>query len=144
MIIDILLFVVIKYTSEREVICVYNHQGAELKEIRTKLGLTLSYVGDKIGVTTNYVSLIERGKRKPSDVVMYKIAKLYNLPPIEVFGLYGSIPKEQIEKIISFPSLVKIISNIEDDKRLTDEEKEKISKTLLDEALYLLKKGKEE
>lgn len=121
----------------------YKKQGEKLKILRNSLGYTLSFVSKNLGVTTNYLSLIERGQRKPSEIIMYKISKFYELNPIEVFSLYGTVPTEQIEKIISCDSLIKIISTLSTDDRLTEEEKDKISKILQEEVFKLLDRRKE-
>lgn len=121
----------------------YIEQGKKLKNLRNSLGYTLSFVAENLDVTTNYLSLIERGKRRPSEIVMYKMSKFYKLNPMEIFSLYGTVPIEQIEKIISCPSLIKIISTLNTDDRFTKEEKNEISKILQEEVLKLLKKRKE-
>lgn len=118
----------------------YCEQGEKLKKLREKTGYSLAKVSKKIDVTSNYLSLIERGQRKPSEVVMYKLAQFYNLNPIEIFSLYGIIPTEQLEKIISSPSLVKILSHISSDDDFTDGEKEELSQAIQEEILKILEK----
>lgn len=121
----------------------YENQGEKLKQLRKSFGYTLKHVSKKLDITINYLSLIERGQRKPSEVIMYKMAEFYNLNPIEIFSLYGTVPTEQIEKIISCPSLVKILSNLSSDDRFTEEEKDGISNLLQNEISKLLKKRRE-
>lgn len=121
----------------------YNKQGEKLKILRNSLGYTLSFVAKNLGVTTNYLSLIERGQRKPSEIIMYNLARFYGLNPIEIFSLYGTIPTEQIEKLISCPDLVKILSILDIDNDFTEVEKEEISKVLQEEVLKLLNRKKE-
>ena len=121
----------------------YSEQGKRLKELRISLGYTLAFVARKLDITTNYLSLIERGERKPSEIVMYKMSEFYKLNPIEIFSLYGTIPTEQVEKIISCPSLVKIISQLSTDERFTEEEKEGISSVLQEEIFKNIEKRRE-
>lgn len=121
----------------------YSKQGKRLKELRASLGYTLAFVAKKLDITTNYLSLIERGERKPSEIVMYKMSEFYKLNPIEIFSLYGTIPTEQVEKIISCPSLVKIISQLSTDERFTEEEKEGISSVLQEEIFKIIEKRRE-
>ncbi len=120
----------------------YEKQGEKIKNLRKSFGYTLEFVSNKLGITTNYLSLIERGERKPSEVVMYKMSEFYNLNPIDIFSLYGTIPAEQIEKIISCPSLVKILSHLSEDDIFTEEEKAEISNILQEETLKILNKRK--
>lgn len=121
----------------------YELQGKKLKSLRNSFGYTLSFVSKKLNITTNYLSLIERGQRKPSEVIMYKLAEFYELNPIEIFSLYGVVPTSELEKIISCPSLVEILSNIDSDKDFTEEEKLALSTILKEEIFKLLKNRKE-
>ena len=118
----------------------YKAQGIKLREFREKSRCTLNNVAKKTNITTNYLSLIERGQRKPSEIVMYSLAKFYQVNPLEIFSLYGIIPTKELEKIVSSPSLIKILSSISADDSFTDEEKELISKTLQEEVENLLQK----
>lgn len=121
----------------------YKIQGEKLKQLRNSFGYTLSFVSKRLNITTNYLSLIERGERKPSEVIMYNMAKFYNLNPIEIFSLYGIVPTKELEKVISCPNLVEILSNIDSDSGFTEEEKESLSNILKEEILKLLDKRKE-
>ncbi|MGG4039015.1 helix-turn-helix domain-containing protein [Heyndrickxia ginsengihumi] len=51
--------------------------GKLLKLKRIELGLTLEKVANKVGVTANYISLIERGKNTPNADILDKLADLY-------------------------------------------------------------------
>ena len=75
---------------------------------------------------------------------MYNMAKFYNLNPIEIFSLYGIVPTKELEKVISCPNLVEILSNIDSDSGFTEEEKESLSNILKEEILKLLDKRKEQ
>ena len=74
---------------------------------------------------------------------MYKLAEFYNLNPIEVFSLYGIIPTKELEKVISCPSLVDILTQIDSDDGFTEEEKKGLSNILQEEILKMLNKRKE-
>lgn len=118
----------------------YKEQGKKLKELREAKGSTLARVAKKLEVTTNYLSLIERGQRKPSEVVMYRLAEFYNLNPIEIFSLYGTVPTDQLERVISSPALVRILSNLSADDSFTEEEKDSLSQALQQVVENLLEK----
>lgn len=118
----------------------YAKQGIKIKEMRTSHGYTLEQVAKKLHITTNYLSLIERGKRKPSEVVMYGLANHFNLNPIEIFSLYGSVPTTELDRVISSPSLVKILSNLSADESFTEEEKEMLYQGLQEEVFKILEK----
>ena len=54
--------------------------GRMLRQARTALGLTLSQVGESMGLATSTISDIESQKRRVSAVELYKFAKLYHRP----------------------------------------------------------------
>lgn len=118
----------------------YKKQGEELKQLRKSLKCTLNKVCKELRITPNYLSLIERGKRKPSESIMYDMAEFYHLNPVEIFSLYGTIPKEEIEKFISYQSLIKILSILNSEVELTKEEKNVISNLIEQEILKILEK----
>ena len=60
--------------------------GKALKKARKSLGLTQAQVAEKVGISSNYYSMIERGEREnPGSNIMSKIAKMLNLKPSDVF-----------------------------------------------------------
>lgn len=50
-----------------------------IKSIRLKLGLTQSEFGEKIGISQNYVWMIEKGDRVPSDRTVADICRVFNV-----------------------------------------------------------------
>ena len=56
-----------------------------LHELRTKRMKTQQEVANNIGVTCTYLSLIECGKRRPSDRVKIKLAKEYKIDVADIF-----------------------------------------------------------
>ncbi|MDO8657579.1 MAG: helix-turn-helix transcriptional regulator [Candidatus Levybacteria bacterium] len=60
--------------------------GKNLKKARKNLKLTQLQVADKVGISSNYYSMIERGEiNNPGSQVMSKIAKALRLEPSDVF-----------------------------------------------------------
>jgi transcriptional regulator with XRE-family HTH domain len=55
--------------------------GENLREARTKLGLTQEQVAERSGVQAGEVSRIESGKRDPQLSTILKLAKAVELPP---------------------------------------------------------------
>lgn len=61
-------------------------RGKKLKKARKKLGLRQIDVTEKVGISSNYYSMIETGKREnPGSKVMSGIAKVLKLKPEDVF-----------------------------------------------------------
>lgn len=56
-----------------------------IQELRIKNNLTQEKVAEETGVTKDYISMIERGMRNPSDKMKRKLAKLYNTTVIQIF-----------------------------------------------------------
>ena len=52
-----------------------------IKSIRLNLGLTQSEFGEKIGISQNYVWMIEKGDRVPSDRTVADICRIFNVDP---------------------------------------------------------------
>ena len=61
--------------------------GKTLKKARKELGLRQSDVAVKVGISSNYYSMIETGKREnPGSQVMTGIAKVLKLKLSDVFS----------------------------------------------------------
>lgn len=104
--------------------------GEKLRSIRNKEGLSLYKAARNIHITGNYLSLIERGKRVPSNEVLINIADFYNISREELFSLYDKIPPNtKYEELTK--ELRKIITQISIDNKLTTEEKEKCIEQIL-------------
>lgn len=56
-----------------------------MQELRIKNGLTQDEVAKETGVSKDYISMIERGVRNPSDKMKEKLAKLYNTTVVQIF-----------------------------------------------------------
>lgn len=56
-----------------------------LQELRINKNLTQEEVGKLADTTKDYISLLERGKRNPSDKMKEKLAKIYGVDIIQIF-----------------------------------------------------------
>lgn len=62
--------------------------GKKLKKARKEKGLRQSDVAKKVGITSNYYSMIERGTiESPGSVVMTKVAKVLGLEASDVLPI---------------------------------------------------------
>jgi transcriptional regulator with XRE-family HTH domain len=105
--------------------------GKRLKLRRIELDLTLEDVSQAIGVSANYISLIERGKNVPSDEILDKLSKLYEMDRDELYECYGKIPATIQEELEEHDVLKEAIKRIGRDERLTPEDKENLYERLL-------------
>lgn len=59
----------------------------KMRQERERRGWTQGYVGEKLGITAESVSMLESGKRKPSYDVLVKLLDLFDYSdPRELFG----------------------------------------------------------
>lgn len=105
----------------------YIEAGNFLRNERHKLKLSVFKVAKSIGISGNYLSLIERGKIMPSDTILYSIAEFYKKDPNEIFSLFQKVYSEDIKEMLSIPSIRKLLLELSQDKKLSIEEKEQIA-----------------
>lgn len=53
--------------------------GGRIRACRQAMNLTLANLAEKINVSSNYISILERGDKNPSDKVLHKIADFANV-----------------------------------------------------------------
>lgn len=91
--------------------------GKKIKELRKCKRFTQSELAWKIGLSPNYIGLIERGKKKPSLDTLLKIAEVFEVSPSVFFEDFKyQLPEEDV--------LIKKISSIL--KESSEEEKKVI------------------
>ncbi len=59
--------------------------GLRVKELRKEKGLTQSELAEKIGLSNNFIGMIERGERNTSVDKIFKLAKAFNMTLAEFF-----------------------------------------------------------
>lgn len=59
----------------------------KLKELRKAIGYTQDYVAYSLGIVRQTYSHYETGKRTPSSEIIYKLAKLYDIPADDLLQL---------------------------------------------------------
>lgn len=55
--------------------------GKHLKEIRILKGLSQEELSLQAGLDRSYISMVERGKRNPTLLVIFKICEVLSIPP---------------------------------------------------------------
>ncbi len=94
--------------------------GQYLKKLRNKR--TLATVCKQIGVSTAYLSDIERGKM-PSDRFMGVLGQFYEIDEDELFRLWGKVPMLAKDEIQNNTTLQRTLREISKNTKLTDEKK---------------------
>jgi transcriptional regulator with XRE-family HTH domain len=71
-----------------------------MREGRHALGLSQAALAEKIHTSTNYIAMIELGRKAPSLPMAERIAAALEIEPAELFSM-RSIPLESIQKLHS-------------------------------------------
>lgn len=117
--------------------------GARLRELRNAKGQSVFKVGRAIGVSGSYISQIENGKRPASDGVLVSLAELYGVDKSELFGYYGKMSDDAVEKIMQVPELRRLFTKITSKERMKPEELEAYLSDFKEAAQELYTKGDE-
>ena len=59
--------------------------GSRIQELRKKNNLTQSELAEKIGLSTNFIGMVERGERNTSVDKIFKLAKAFNISLAQFF-----------------------------------------------------------
>lgn len=59
--------------------------GSRIQELRKKNNLTQSELAEKIGLSTNFIGMVERGERNTSVDKIFKLAKSFNISLAQFF-----------------------------------------------------------
>ncbi|GAB7141079.1 hypothetical protein RsTz2092_10400 [Deferribacterales bacterium RsTz2092] len=71
-----------------------------MKACRAQLGYSQAKLADRVDTSTNYIALIEKEKRFPTDSMLEKIAEALDREPYELFAL-TPIQQDWQEKLIT-------------------------------------------
>lgn len=66
----------------------------QVKELRTKLGLTQEKLAEMVGVSSRTIISLEKGKYKPSILLAYKLSLIFNESIEIIFELEKNLRKE--------------------------------------------------
>jgi transcriptional regulator with XRE-family HTH domain len=86
--------------------------GEYLKNIRKELSLSLVDAGEGIGITSMFLSEIERGNKMPSDATVRSIANFYKVKEEDLFAMLGKVPLGAVEELKEFPTLTNALAKI--------------------------------
>lgn len=59
--------------------------GSRIQELRKKNNLTQSELAEKVGLSTNFIGMVERGERNTSVDKIFKLAKAFNISLAQIF-----------------------------------------------------------
>lgn len=93
----------------------YSKIGLRIAEARVKYDLTQEQLAEKIGKTSQFISNIETGKRKPSLSTLLNIAKVLNLSLD--YLIYDNDIEEKIRDDIYMKQIYKQLESLDDEKK---------------------------
>lgn len=105
---------------------VFKSIGEELRKLRKLKNLSMKEVAEQAGVSTMYISEIERNLKVPSDEVICKLAKIYNVDEKTLFEGFGRIPENILKELTSNEALFTILYEISRNDKLDDIRKENL------------------
>lgn len=100
--------------------------GNYVRELRMNKGWSINEAGEELGVSANYISMVERGVRNPTNKFVGKIAKLYDVDEEILYGLLGRISDAVLKSIEESETLLKVAiyaSKLPKEKKKSFEEK---------------------
>lgn len=118
----------------------WEEAGKFLRELRHKTGLSIFKVAKRTHISGNYLSLIERGKQLPSNVVLYNLAEFYQIDSSELFRLFNKIESDAVKEALALPSIKRVLTEISMEENLTIEEKEEVARELYKTAKEIISK----
>lgn len=108
--------------------------GHHIQELRNEKGKSLAEVAQALDVSANYVSVMERGKKAPSDLMVREIAAYYSLSENELYDMLGRIPLYTLEALQKIPWLTKTLAELKQKhakKKITREQMDAILEELI-------------
>jgi transcriptional regulator with XRE-family HTH domain len=100
--------------------------GTELRNIRKINDISLAEVAEQAGVSTMYISEIERDKKSPSDDVIRKLSDIYKVHEVELFEGFRRIPEPITEELLTYSDLFEGLYKISISTKITIKEKENL------------------
>ena len=79
--------------------------GNRIRQLRKNLKLTQSSLADKAGLSTNFIALLEKGKRSASVDTLFRISKVLKVELKELFDF----PEKKTKSQLATDELVKLL-----------------------------------
>ena len=115
--------------------------GNELRGIREDKQIQLQEVAKDVGVSSTYISDIERNNKVPSVETIGKLAEVYGLERSRIFKGFYVIPPQMIVELCDSNGLYEILFELSEDETITSAQKAEFYREI--EVLYKEKFKKE-
>ena len=80
--------------------------GNRIRQLRKNLKLTQAQLADKAGLSTNFIALLENGKRSASVDTLFRISKVLKVELKELFDF----PDKKTKTQVAIDELVKLLN----------------------------------
>ena len=108
--------------------------GNELRGMRQLKKLQVKDVAKDIGVSSTYISEIERNNKVPSNDLIEKMATIYNINKRRLFKGFKVLPDSMVYELTSEYGLYDIIFELSENESFTREQKDEFYKKV--QSLY--------
>lgn len=98
--------------------------GHELRGLRKEQNLQVKEVAEDVGVSSTYISEIERNNKVPSNELIQKIAQVYNIDEQHLFKGFKVIPDSMLYELTTENGLYDILYELSENESITREEKD--------------------
>lgn len=98
--------------------------GQYLKDLRKESKMSTRAVGEKLNVSSNYISEIERGIKAPADQTIREFAEVYGVDEDILFEKLRRIPLKATELLETHKRMQSLLSDIQDSDLSKDEQEQ--------------------
>ncbi|MGN1387595.1 MAG: helix-turn-helix domain-containing protein [Bacillus sp. (in: firmicutes)] len=98
--------------------------GNELRSLRKAKNLHVKDIAEDVGVSSTYISEIERNNKVPSNELIEKMAQTYNVDEKRLYKGFNIIPESVIFELTSTYGLYDLFYELSEDESITREEKD--------------------
>ena len=98
--------------------------GRELRGVREDKQIQLQEVAKGVGVSSTYISDIERNNKVPSDELIEKLAEAYGVERIRLFKGFRVVPKQMMAELSRDGEMYEIIFKLSENETVTEAEKD--------------------
>ena len=98
--------------------------GNELRSLRKAKNLHVKDIAEDVGVSSTYISEIERNNKVPSNELIEKMAQTYKIDEKDLFKGFNIIPESVIYELTSKYGLYDLFYELSENENITREEKD--------------------
>ena len=98
--------------------------GNELRSLRKAKNLHVKDIAEDVGVSSTYISEIERNNKVPSNELIEKMAVVYSMEQKQLYKGFKVMPDNMLYELTSEHGLYDLLYELAEDESITREEKD--------------------